>query len=103
MVLDMVFTTHPLLVLPLPIKQLTPARSVRLTPRLRLIPLSSTPDTTGIPMLADTVLADTMADTVDTPAVDTTVTVTDAGMEVTPTTVKQANKQTNKQTNKPNE
>merc|ERR1712008_412341 len=84
-----------------------PARSVRLTPRLRLrlrlIPLSSTPDTTGIPMLADTVLADTMADTVDTPAVDTAVTVMDAGMEVMPTTVKQTNKQINKQTNKPNE
>merc|ERR1712008_508502 len=77
----------------------TPARSVRLTPRLRLrlIPLSSTPDTTGIPMLADTVLADTMADTVDTPAVDTTVMVMDAGMEVMPTTVKQTNKQINKQ------
>ena len=69
-----------------------PARSVRLTPRLRLrpIPLSSIPDTTVIPMPTDTVLADTMADMVDTPAVDTTVMEV---MEVMPTTVKQTNKQ----------
>ena len=72
-----------------------PARSVRLTPRLRLrlIPLSSTPDTTVTPTPTDTVLVDTMADMVDTPAVDTTV--MDSVDSVMPTTVKQTNKQTN--------
>jgi hypothetical protein len=40
-------------------------------------------------MPTDTVLADTMADMVDTPAVDTTVM---ADMVVMPTTVKQTNK-----------
>merc|ERR1712051_153342 len=76
--------------------RLMPARSARLTPRLRLrlIPLSSTPDTTVIPTPTDTVLADTMAVMVDTPAVDTTV--MDSVDLVMPTMVKQTNKQTNK-------
>ena len=71
-----------------------PARSVRLTLRLRLIPLSSTPDTTVTPTPTDTVLADTMAVMVDTLAVDTTV--MDSVDLVMPTMVKQTNKQTNK-------
>merc|ERR1719331_2421461 len=99
----MVFTMHPLSVIPLNIKQLNifpvpsllwlvPARNVRLTPRLRLrlIPLSSTPDTTVIPTPTDTVLADTMAVMVDTPAVDTTV--MDSVDSVMPTMVKQRKK-----------
>merc|ERR1711936_1393689 len=78
-VMVMVYTTHPLLVIPLNIKQLNifPVPSL-----LWLVPLSSTPDTTVILMPTDTVLADTMADMVDT--VDS----------VMPTTVKQTNKQT---------
>merc|ERR1719362_70693 len=128
----MVFTTHPLLVIPLNIKQLnifpvpsllwlanlqqsilplptdmdmatdmdstTPSLLPPLLPqrrplRLRLIPLSSTPDTTVTPTPTDTVLVDTMADMVDTPAVDTTV--MDSVDSVMPTMVKQTNKQTN--------
>merc|ERR1712051_852303 len=46
----------------------------------------------GIPTPTDTVLADTMAGMVDTPAVDTTV--MDSVDSVMPTTVKQTNKQT---------
>jgi hypothetical protein len=42
-------------------------------------------------MPTDTVLADTMADMVDTPAVDTTVMVDTVDL-VMPTTVKQTNK-----------
>merc|ERR550534_3211371 len=53
MVTDMDSTTPSLLPPPLP----------------QRLPLSSTPDTTVILMPTDTVLADTMADMVDTPAV----------------------------------
>jgi hypothetical protein len=51
-------------------------------------------------MPTDTVLADTMADMVDTPAVDTTV--MEDSDSVMPTTVKQTNKQINKETSQKN-